>query len=433
LEFHARDQDARGWVVTLNREDEIKFRRYAHKRDAEAILEVFKEVGWLEPGKDREKDAVTHAFFKAGRSWIAELRGRAESLALAMAGAFCYLNEDLSLCAVTAVVTSTIARRLQCASRTTAEAIADAAEEGTLVAGLGVFEQGFYNRLGFGSGPYEHWIDFDPATLKVDAPSRPPHRLTASDWKAVHSSRLARKKGHGSCNVFSSELTQIEMADTPKGFGFGYYDGKELTHHVWLSNQGGEHGPVVMYWSAFQTYQQFLELLSLVKSIGDQFHLVKMREPPGIQLQDLIEQPFKYQRMTRQARFECRARALAYWQLRILDLKGCIEKTHLQGAPVRFNLELVDPINEHLCERKGWRGVQGTYMVNFGGQSRIEASHHDRLPTLRAEVGAFTRMWMGAQSASTLAVTDVLEGPAELIESLDRIFQIPVPHTDWDF
>jgi hypothetical protein len=52
---------------------------------------------------------------------------------------------------------------------------------------------------------------------------------------------------------------------------------------------------------------------------------------------------------------------------------------------------------------------------------------------LAAEAGAFTRMWMGAQSASTLAVTDVLAGPPELIESLDRIFQVPVPHTDWDF
>ena len=71
--------------------------------------------------------------------------------------------------------------------------------------------------------------------------------------------------------------------------------------------------------------------------------------------------------------------------------------------------------------------------MSFGEQSRIEPGKQDRLPTLRAEVGAFSRMWMGAQSASTLAVTDVLAGPPELIESLDRIFQVPIPHTDWDF
>ena len=71
--------------------------------------------------------------------------------------------------------------------------------------------------------------------------------------------------------------------------------------------------------------------------------------------------------------------------------------------------------------------------MSVGEQSRIEPGKPGRLPTLRAEAGAFTRMWMGAQSASTLAVTDVLAGPPELIESLDRIFQIPVPHTDWDF
>lgn len=70
----------RGTVVSVKREDDIKFRRYEHKRDAEAALAIFKEVSWVEQGKDREKDEVTRAFFKAGRSWIAELRGRAESL-----------------------------------------------------------------------------------------------------------------------------------------------------------------------------------------------------------------------------------------------------------------------------------------------------------------------------------------------------------------
>jgi hypothetical protein len=417
----------------VREQGEITFRPYDHKRDSQAVLEVFKEVGWMERGGDRQTDAAMLAYLKTARSWVAELGGRAESLACTAPGEFRYLEESLRLCAVTAVVTSTVVRKLNCATRATAEAIADAAHAGAQIAELGVFEQGFYERLGFGTGSYEHWLDFDPATLKVGDPTRPAHRLTKKDWKVVHASLLSRMRGHGSCNVFHPELIRFEMTYDAKGFGLGYYERGELTHHLWLSNQGGENGPLMVCWSAFRTYEQFLELLSLLKSIGDQFYLVKMHEPRGIQLQDFIQQPFKAQRMTRHSRYECRTRAVAYWQMRILDMKGCIEKTHLPEPALSFNLELSDPIGEQLPERTGWRGVDGSYKVCFGEQSTIEAGKEDRLPTLRATIGAFTRMWMGAQLASALTLTGALSGPADLIRSLDEKLQIPQPHTDWDF
>ncbi|MBN2553636.1 MAG: hypothetical protein JXB06_12745 [Spirochaetales bacterium] len=41
--------------------------------------------------------------------------------------------------------------------------------------------------------------------------------------------------------------------------------------------------------------------------------------------------------------------------------------------------------------------------------------------------------WMGAQRATALTLTNALSGPAGLIDSLDRAFRIPPPHTDWDF
>ncbi|UCF98531.1 MAG: sterol carrier protein domain-containing protein [Spirochaetaceae bacterium] len=413
---------------------EITIRPYDHKKDARVMLEVFKEVGWMERAGDRQTDAAMLAYLKTARSWVADLGGRAESLICTGSGEFRYLDESLTLCAITAAVTSTIARRLNCATRATAEAVADAAEEGFQLAGLGVFEQGFYERLGFGIGTYEHWLEFDPAALKVGGPARPAHRLTKKDWKAVHTCLLNRMRGHGSCNVFHPELIRFEMAYDPKSFGMGFYDQGELTHHLWLSNQGGENGPLLVYWSAFRTYPQLRELLSLLKSIGDQFHLVKMREPPGVQLQELIEQPFKYQRMTRHSRYECRNMAAAYWQMRMLDLKGCIEKTRLPvGTPLRFNLELSDPIAEFLPEGRNWMGVGGNYTVNIGERSMIEAGKDDSLPILRAQIGAFTRMWMGALRASALTLTEAMAGPPELIRSLDRVFQMSQPHTDWDF
>ena len=240
----------------MREKTEITFRPYDHNKDSRAALEVFKEVGWMERSGDRQTDAAMLAYLKTARSWVAALGGRTESLACTAPGEFRYLEESLRLCAVTAVVTSTVVRKLNCATRATAEAIADAAEEGAAIAELGVFEQGFYERLGFGAGSYEHWLDFDPATLKVGSPSRPAHRLRKKDWKVVYASLLNRMRGHGSCNVFHPELIRFEMAYDTKGFGLGYFNRGELTHHLWLSNQGGENGPLMVYWSAFRTYGQ---------------------------------------------------------------------------------------------------------------------------------------------------------------------------------
>jgi GNAT superfamily N-acetyltransferase len=415
------------------KETDIRFRRYDHKKDSQALLATFKEVGWMQPDSDRWTDEAMLAYLKTARSWVAEIEERAESLVCTAAGEFRYLDESVPLCAVTAVVTSPIARRMGCATRATAEAIADAANEGAQIAGLGIFEQGFYERLGFGAGPYEHWFDFDPASLNVDDPTRPARRLSKEDWQAVHACLLTRMRGHGSCNVFHPELIRFEMAYEPKGFGLGFYEKDELTHHLWLANEGEENGPLLVYWYAFRSYRQFLELLSVLKSIGDQFYLVKMREPPGIQLQEFIRKPFRSHRISRHGGYESRASAEAYWQMRILDLKGCMAKTRLSGPRLSFNLELSDPINELLAERREWRGVGGSYTVHLGENSTADSGTEEGLPTLRARVGAFTRLWMGAQRASALTLSGALSAPPELIRSLDETFRIPQPHTDWDF
>lgn len=37
---------------------------------------------------------------------------------------------------------------------------------------------------------------------------------------------------------------------------------------------------------AYRDWQQFLELMSIIRSMGDQIRVFRMREPPRIQLQD---------------------------------------------------------------------------------------------------------------------------------------------------
>ncbi len=412
----------------------MKYRKYNPKKDKQAVLRIFQEAGWIEREKNKMKEEILDSFIKSGGALVAEVRETAECLALTTPGTILYLKEELPLCAVTGVLTSLIARKQGLATGLTAQAIADAAKDGALIAALGMFEQGFYNKLGFGTGPYEHRISFDPASLILKKKNRVPYRITYDNWKAVHTSRLSRMRLHGSCNLYPPEITKAEMVDETDGFGLGYFNGKEgeLTHHLWISGKG-EHGPYRVCWMSYQNYEQFLELMSVLKNLGDQVHTVKMREPPGIQIQDILVQPFKYRKMTKHTDFENNMVSSAYWQVRILDLKGCIIKTHLPGKGIRFNLELHDPIDKFLDQKTKWRGIGGKYIVRLGSNSDIENGINSNLPTLTSEVGAFTRLWFGVRSATSLSVTDKLSGPKELLEELDCGLRLPEPKIDWDF
>lgn len=412
----------------------MKYRKYNSQKDKQAVLRIFREIGWMDKEKNKHKEEICSSFIESGQALVADIRESVECLTSTMPGTIRYLKEDLTLCAVTAVMTGRIARKQGLASQLTAQAIADAAAEGALVAALGMFEQGFYDKLGFGTGSYEHWISFDPASLKLETKNRVPYRITTEDWKAVHTSRLSRMKHHGSCNLLPPEESRLEMTQTTNGFGLGYFGGKEgeLTHHLWISGKG-EHGPYNVRWITYQNYKQLLELMSLLKSLADQVHTVSLKEPADIQIQDILLQPFKYRKMTKHTDFENNMVSSAYWQMRILDLKGCIEKTHLLGKGIKFNLEIHDPIDKFLQQRTNWRGVGGQYIVSLGPDSSIENGKSSNLPTLTSEVGAFTRLWLGVRPATSLSVTDKLSGPEGLLEELDSLLRLPEPKADWDF
>jgi hypothetical protein len=127
-------------------------------------------------------------------------------------------------------------------------------------------------------------------------------------------------------------------------------------------------------------------------------------------------------------------RAAGFWQTRICNLAGCLERTHLASGPaVRFNLRLSDPIAEYLDPGETWRGIQGDYVVTLGEESHATPGSQKALPTLTASVGAFTRLWLGVRPASGLAIADELAGPQELITDLDRVLRLPPPHPDWEY
>ena len=174
-------------------------------------------------------------------------------------------------------------------------------------------------------------------------------------------------------------------------------------------------------------------MLALLKSLGDQIRLINIFEPAEIQLQDLIKQPFKGRQQSQKSPFEQKHWAEAFWQIRICDLQACIEAVELQTEDIAFNLELDDPISAKLDESHSWKGISGQYQIKLGKKSSVQTGISPNLPTLKASVGAFSRLWLGVRPASGLAFTDELEGPEELLQELDEKLRLPKAHLGWEF
>ena len=266
-------------------------RPYDPERDRDAIIRVWREVHWI---TSDEQAKWAPQFMEKTRTDVAEMNGEAECQASSTDGTFRYQDEDLAMSAIVGVTTSRIARKQRLAQRVTAHRIGEDAANGAEICVLTMFEQGFYDLMGFGTGPYGHRIRFDPADLTIDRSFRVPRRLTAADWEMIHSAMTNRRLTHGGCRLHPAELLQVELNHAEKSFLLGYCDGPggELTHFFWASDDE-EHGPCYVHMIAYQSQDQLMELLALMKSLGDQIRLFQIVEPPDVQLQDLIRQPFR--------------------------------------------------------------------------------------------------------------------------------------------
>lgn len=408
---------------------DVIFRDFEPERDIDAAVRIWKEVGWISAGEEK---GLAH-YVEGSRGMMAEIGGTPECLVLTTQGDLRYLAEDLPLCAVTGVTTGRVARRQGLARRLLARMLARDAAEGAAVSALGVFEQGFYDRLGYGTGSYSYRARFDPAQLRVTAKPRAPVRITSEDWEQAHTARLLRRRVHGCCNLYPPGITRSEMWERPNAFGMGYRDGPNgtLSHFVWCHAENMERGPYRTE-MVYRTWEQMNELLAVIKSLADQIVLVSLREPPGLMLQDWLDKPFRHMAASEGGKFEARISASAYWQARVMDLHACLARTRLAGPTVRFNLHMDDPL-EALSAETGWSGVGGSYVVGLGPESSARLGKEPDLPTLYASVGAFTRMWLGVRPASGLAATDALRGPVSLLSELDAVLRLPEPQPDWDF
>ena len=401
---------------------------YDAERDFDAVVRIWREVGWID--SDSEAKAMEH-FLDGTDCFVSLIDGSAECAVMTTPGAIRYQDVDLPLSIVSGVTTSLVGRKLGLASGLTAHAVGEASRGGAAVSILGMFEQGFYDKFGFGSGSYEHHIRFDPASLHVDVPYRTPVRLTVDDWEEVAAAFSARYRRHGGTTAHPPGFIRAEMVWADKPFGLGYRsETGELSHFIWGRTKG-ESGPYRVQLLSYQTTDQLLELFKLVSVLGDQVRSISITEPSGIQLQDLVRHVVRQEIATAKSDHAFRHVSGTWWQLRILDLPVCVAARSYEGPPVRFVAEITDPLEAMLDG--DWTGVGGSYVVTIGEQSVAEPGSDDGLPVLTASVNAFSRAWFGVRAPSSLRVTDDLTGPADLIADLDRALALPAPHPDMFF
>ncbi len=410
----------------------MTIRGYDMNRHREACKHIWQEVGWLPdfPGGI----AATEQYFAQNPCLVAETESGAEALAVAVPGELRHLECTLPFWAVTSVTVGRAGRKKGLGASVTAEITALGADSGCAVAGLGIFEQGYYNRLGYGNGPYNRIVTFRPSDLPGTLPfPERPCGIGPKNLDEVYESIRNRMACHGQATL-SRNFYKAELQWDSKAFGLGCRgsDGR-LSHHLWFCGVSGEHGPYRVGWLCYQSPSELLELLGMIRSLGDQVDLVTMEEPPHLQFQDLMETPIRNMRMLGGDKHRVGTRAISYTQARILRMDRTMLSTVISWGEVAFNLTLSDPVARFLPDNAPWKGCAGEYTVVLGPESSAEPRHTRGLPEMRAGVGGFTRMWLGVRQPSVLALTDEIEAPGSLLRDLDRLLALPEPRFNCDF
>lgn len=403
---------------------------FDYERDLAAVKRIWREVGWVD---DQTVDALND-FFACGATLVARLNGAAECSVHTVRGSMRVQQTDLPLCPVTALTTSRVARGYGFARQLTAQQLRAGAEHGAALAALGMFDQGYYDQLGFGTGAYDHEFVIDAGNLNVDHRVPAPIRLTKDDFTRVHDAMRQRNKVNGSVVLERTQLMRAELGFLADGFGLGYEQAGKLTHFVWLTGEA-ERGPYHVRWLGYRTSEQLTQLLGLLKSLADQVYSVRLIEPPEVQLQSMLQRPFRNSAVSRRSKFANEHTSFAWWQARILDLQAVVSALRVAGPDVRFELDVSDPLADMLHDADDWNGIGGNYLVTLGDRSSVAATSakDTGLPRLTCSVNALTRLLLAVMPASSLAVTDDFDAPDDLLVALDRAINWPSPHPGWDF
>ena len=403
----------------------FRYRPADISKDYAELLELWYQAGWREEYYDTGEELKAH--IPSSSSVVAEERGGIAGIVTTMGGTFRHRSTDINLCAVLSVVTAIQFRGHAVGSILTRRALCRAIEEGAELSVLGAFDVGYYNKLGFGTVGCVHNFVFDPADIKCTQQAPPLHKLTKNDVAEMHTARLHRHLVHGACSItHPGYSTCIVNATAEHGVGLGIYDKGTLVAHLWGIVKDDIN--VRVEWWAANSPSHWIALLNGVATLKDQVQRVEILYPPYICIEDLLNRPCRRIRgtpSTERAPYS----PLEYWQIRVLSVPSCIAKISLPlERQRRFNLRVH---GESIQLNPHDKDAVSDYTVTLGARSECEPGHAAGLPLLECGIGAFSRLWCGAYSATTLALTDHLLAPRELLTTLDTCFLLPTPNCDW--
>ncbi len=401
------------------------------ENDIDQMVKIWQEVGWL----SSEEKPVLKILFQAGQGYGADLEDELEATLLSLPADINYEVNLLPVQALSGLVVSPRARRQRIGRNIMIRALEEAARSGQALSALIMFEQGFYDRLGFGLGGYKRVFTFDPEKLNIAEDPVMPARLSIDEWKSVHQALKRRDRSHGGISIKSPEFIKAELEwDKNESYGLGYYDDDgSISHFLWLWRQGDSHGPLLVKFLACRNQAQLLDLLAIISRLGDQIHAVKMSEPYCLRLRDFISYPHKQERKTTGGKLSYKSRVEAPGQLKILDLRRCIEALAIPGAELEFNLKLEDPLSKFAGEDSP-AVISGEFSLKLGEESQLKEGTVQGLPTLQSSINAFTRLWLGSASPLELKASSQFSAPSELFRKLEETFRwLPEPQFEMYF
>ena len=146
----------------------------------------------------------------------------------------------------------------------------------------------------------------------------------------------------------------------------------------------------------------------------------------------MLKRPFRSQAIAEEGKHASELSALAWYQLRVLDIPARVSALSYSGPDIAFRLTVEDPVDTLLAHDDSWRPVGGSYDVILGQHAAVDQAEDDALPALTCTINTFSRLIWGVSPASSLAISDGLQAPASLLAALDRVFT-PNPSPGWDF
>ena len=174
-------------------------------------------------------------------------------------------------------------------------------------------------------------------------------------------------------------------------FGLGFDTNGKLSHFIWVTTKEA-HGPYRVEWLGLRKRRTVIRAVGVAQVLSDQLYSVKMMEPPEIQLQSLLQRPFRTQAINEEGKHAAAQETYAWYQLRILDVPACVSAVQWLGEPLRFQLCLEDPLQALLQSHQGWQGVPRDYVVELGQTSSATSGEESNLPVLNCSVNALSRL-----------------------------------------